>query len=217
MRPDGLFPLHLLWDAPVATLSTKCYNDIIRCYMAIKANPKRRFELVLEEAAAFAAASDVQWQIYAQQQMWHLENNPLYHGHTDGRIIMIRAAQGHSGARVNISLFTRELLIDDEDLPVESVHGTQSSIDSIMAHGLVPGGLTSSGETPIRARDMVDFAVSRPSRLRGLPELAALHRHRRYLICLNLRAWLEDNRRAWLTENDVLLIRGRYHLAFSSG
>jgi len=76
-----------------------------------------------------------------------------------------------------------------------------------MAHGPVPGGLTSNGETPIRARDMVHFAVSRPGRLHGLPELAALHRHRRYLICLNLRAWLEDNRRSWLAENDVLLIR----------
>jgi len=118
---------------------------------------------------------------------------------------MIRAAQGHSGARFNISLFTRELFIDDDDLPVESVHGTQASLDSIMEHGLVPGGLT-AGETPVRARDMVHVAVSRPSRLRGLPQLAALHRHRRYLICLNLRSWLEDNRRAWLTENDVLLI-----------
>jgi len=27
------------------------------------------------------------------------------------------------------------------------------------------------------------------------------------MICLNLRAWLEDNRRAWLTDNDVLLTR----------
>jgi len=33
MRPDGLFPLHLLWDAPVATLCSKCHNDIIRCYI----------------------------------------------------------------------------------------------------------------------------------------------------------------------------------------
>jgi hypothetical protein len=56
---------------------------------------------------------------------------------------------------------------------------------------------------------MVHFAVSRPSRLRGLPELAALHRHRRFLIRLNLRAWLEDSRRAWLTDNDVLLIRDK--------
>ena len=94
----GCFHCTFLWDAPVATLSTKCHADIIRCYMAIKTNPKRRFELVLEEAAAFAAASNEQWQIYAQQQMWHLENNPLYHGHADGRIIMIRASQGHSGA-----------------------------------------------------------------------------------------------------------------------
>ena len=58
MRPDGLFPFHLLWDAPVATLSTKCHADIIRCFMAIKNNPKRRFELVLEEVAAFAAAEN---------------------------------------------------------------------------------------------------------------------------------------------------------------
>ena len=169
--------------------------------------PKRLFELVLEEAAALVAASDVQWQIYASQQTWHLERDPLYHGHVDGKIILIRAAQGHSGARVNISLFTRELSLDDADLPTECVHGTQSDINSIVTHGLIPGGITSSGETPIRARDMVHFAVSRPSRPRGLPQLAALHRHRRFLIRLNLRAWLDDNRRAWLTENDVLLIR----------
>jgi len=76
MRPDGLFPFHLLWDAPVATLSTKCHDDIIRCFMAIKYNPKRRFELVLEEAAAFAAAGNEQWRIHAQREMWHLEDNP---------------------------------------------------------------------------------------------------------------------------------------------
>jgi len=75
MRADGLFPLHLLWDAPGATLSTKCHMDIIRCFMAIHTNPKKRFELVLEEAAAFVAANDVQWQIYAQQQVWNLEQN----------------------------------------------------------------------------------------------------------------------------------------------
>jgi RNA:NAD 2'-phosphotransferase (TPT1/KptA family) len=175
--------------------------------MAIKNNPTRRFELVLEEAAAFAAAGNEQWRIYAQRELWHLQDNPLYHGPLDGKIILIRASQGHSGARVNISFFTRELTIDDDDLPVESVHGTQGPMDSIMQHGLISGGLSANGTTPTRARDMVHFAVSLPSRLRGLPQLAALHRHRRYMICFNLRAWLEDNRRAWLTENDVLLIR----------
>jgi len=136
--------------------------------MAIKSNPKRRFELVLEEVAAFAAAENEQWQIYAQRELWHLKDNPLYHGHVDGRVIMIRASQGHSGARVNISPFTRELTIED-DLPDACVHGTQGPLDSIIQHGLIPGGLTANGATPVRARHMVHFAVSLPSRLRGMP------------------------------------------------
>ena len=192
IRADGFFLFHLLWGAPVATLSTKCDADIVRCYMAIRNNPKRRFELVLEEAAALAAAEDVQWRIYAQQEIWRLQDHPLCHGHQDVRISMIRAVQGHSGARVNVSLFTRELHLEDEELPLECLHGTQGPLESIIRHG---DGLSPSGATPTRAPDMIHFAVSLPSRPRGLPQLAALHRHRRFMISFNLPAWLEDNRR----------------------
>jgi len=146
--------------------------------MAITTNPKGRFQLTLETPAALAAAVHEQWQIYAYTQLSRLEDDPMVYGHLDSRIIMIRAVQGHSREMVDAALFTRELHAEDTDLPTLCVHGTQGPIDSIIQHGLVPGGLTPGGDAPIRARDMVHFAVSSQDRPRGLSQLAALHRHR---------------------------------------
>jgi hypothetical protein len=194
MHQLPLFPQSAMW-----TLSG------VLCQFAT--TPNAVSNLFWKMLTALADAEDVQWRIYAQQEIWRLQDHPLYHGHQDGRIIVIRAVQGHSGSRVNVSLFTGELHLEDEELPLECIHGTQGPLESIIRHGLIPGGLSPSGATPVRARDMIHFAVSLPSRPRGLPQLAALHRHRRFMISFDLPAWLEDSRRASLTGNDVMLVR----------
>jgi len=114
---------------------------------------------------------------------------------------MIRAVQGHSLEAVEDDALGRRLLLDSGALPVACVHGTYARhVESIIARGLIAGGLGEKGQ-----RNHIHFA---PYDYTDKRVISGMRAGCEIAIYIDLRKAMVAGIPFFMSKNEVILTEG---------